>query len=199
MGVDTGKDLHVVISRWLGDNKVREVVYLGTRQHYGELDELIRRYNVALCVIDALPEIHATREFASRHAGRVYLNYFLESQRGAYAWKHDERIVQENRTEALDASRQAIRDRKVVLPRGGAVIQEFAAHMAADVKQLVEDEDTGAKSFRYVKTGTNHYSLAFTYDCIAATRFSPIDLSRTGWFHYDEEEHWRNNMLTMRF
>ena len=42
--------------------------------------------------------------------------------------------------------------------------------MAADVKQLVEEEDTGAKSFRYVKTGTNHYSLAFTYDCIAWSR-----------------------------
>ena len=39
--------------------------------------------------------------------------------------------------------------------------------MAADVKQLVEDDATGAKSFRYVRTGTDHYSLAFTYDCIA--------------------------------
>ncbi len=201
MGVDTGKDLHVVISRHIKDDKKnrRQVIYIGTRQHYEELDELMRRYNVALCVIDALPEIHATREFAGRHAGRVYLNYFLESQRGSYQWKHDERIVQENRTEALDASRQAIREGKVILPRGGPVIQEFAEHMAADVKQLVEDEDTGAKSFRYVKTGTNHYSLAFTYECIAASRYQPLDLSMYGWVYYDRDEHWRNNILNMRF
>ncbi len=38
------------------------------------------------------------------------------------------------------------------------------------MKQLVEDEDTGAKSFRYVRTGTDHYSLAFTYDCVAWSR-----------------------------
>ena len=70
----------------------------------------------------------------------------------------------------MDASRKIVRDRKVVLPRGGKVIQEFASHLAADVKQLVEDEETGARSYRYVKTGTNHYSFAFTYDCIAWSR-----------------------------
>ena len=51
-------------------------------------------------------------------------------------------------------------------------MQEFAEHLAADVKQLVEDDQTGARSFRYVKTGTNHYSFAFTYDCIAWSRDS---------------------------
>jgi hypothetical protein len=60
----------------------------------------------------------------------------------------------------------------MILPRGGEVVREFAEHLAADVKQLIEDEDTGARSFRYVKTGTNHYSLAFTYDCIAWSRDS---------------------------
>ena len=96
--------------------------------------------------------------------------YFQESQRGAYRWDSAERIVYENRTEALDASRQIVRDRRVVLPRGGKVVQEFAEHVAADVKQLVEDETTGAQAYRYVKTGVNHYSFAFTYDCIAWSR-----------------------------
>ena len=186
MGVDTGKELHVVVSRHIHEGRqrgMRRVVYLGKRQNYSDLDDLMTRYNVGLCVIDALPEIHATREFARRHPGRVSLNYFLESQRGSYNWNHEQGIVQENRTEALDASRQAIRDRKVVLPRGGPVIQEFAEHLAADVKQLVEDEETGARSFRYVKTGTNHFSLAFTYECIAATRF----------FSGDYTVHWLGN------
>ena len=75
--------------------------------------------------------------------------------------------MRENRTEALDASRKVVRDSRVVFPRSGKLMQEFAEHMAADVKQLIEDQETGAKSFRYVRTGTDHYSLAFTYDCIA--------------------------------
>jgi hypothetical protein len=67
MGVDTGKELHCVVSRRpKAGEKQREVLFIGTRQHYSELDELMRRFNVRRCVIDALPEIHATREFANR-------------------------------------------------------------------------------------------------------------------------------------
>ena len=173
MGVDTGKELHVVVSRWTNPSREqREVIYLGTLQEYSELDELMRRFNVATCVIDALPEIHATREFAKRHPGQVYLNYFVETQRGSYAWDPEEHIVRENRTETLDASRQVVREREVVLPRGGEILREFARHLAADVKQLVEDEATGQQAYRYVRTGTDHYSLAFTYDCIAWSRES---------------------------
>ena len=32
------------------------------------------------------------------------------------------------------------------------------------------DEDTGAQVFKYIRTGTDHFSLAFTYDCIAWSR-----------------------------
>ena len=171
MGVDTGKDLHVVISRFKkGGEGLREVIYVGTRSEYAELDELMARFNVDRCVIDALPEIHATRDFANRHSGRVYMNYFQETQRGSYRWDCEEHLAYENRTEALDASRKVVRDRKVVFPRAGRLMQEFAEHMASDVKQLQEDEDTGAKAYRYVRTGTDHFSLAFTHDCIAWSR-----------------------------
>ena len=196
MGVDTGKELHVVISRYVSDSK-REVLYIGTRQEYSELDELMTRYKVSTCVIDALPEIHATREFAGRHPGRVYMNYFLETQRGSYAWDSKERIVRENRTEALDASRQVVRERKVILPRAGKLMQEFADHLAADVKQLVEDEETGAKAFRYVRTGTDHYSLAFTYDCIAWSRDSGRSLGCYVGTLVDKISD--DNMLTIQF
>ena len=33
--------------------------------------------------------------------------------------------------------------------------------------QLVEDRDTDAQHYLYVRTGVNHYSLAFTYECLA--------------------------------
>ena len=181
MGVDTGKDLHVVISRYTDRrNGKREVIFVGTRQDYRELDVLMERFNVSRCVIDALPEMHATREFANRHSGRVYLNHFVESQRGSYAWDYKEHIVRENRTEALDASRQVVRDGKLVLPRAGKLMQEFAEHLAADIKRLTEDEDTGAKAFRYVKTGTNHYNFAFTYDCIAWSGEPVYSISAVG-------------------
>jgi hypothetical protein len=165
MGVDTGRQLHVVISRWDGER--RRVVYLGVLQEFAQLDDLMERFRVSKCVIDALPETHATRAFAGRFPGRVWLNYFNEGQKGAFKWDEKERVVQENRTEALDASRKAIRDALVVLPHRSPLVDEFAAHLAADAKRLEEDPDTGSQVYRYLRTGTDHFSLAFTYDCIA--------------------------------
>ena len=123
---------------------------------------------VSRCVIDALPEIHATRAFVERHRGRAWLNYFNESQKGSYKWDDEQHIVQANRTEALDAAKKGIRDKAVILPRRLPLLDEFANHLASDAKKLVEDEETGSKSYRYIRTGTNHYSLAFTYDWIAS-------------------------------
>jgi len=74
-------------------------------------------------------------------------------------------------TETLDAPRAAIRDKEIALPRRLPIVEEFARHMAADAKVLDEDPDTGAKKYRYIRTGEDHYSMAFTYALMASTRF----------------------------
>ena len=171
MGVDVGKEHHVVVSRRRdpkGQDRKREVIWIGTAQNFEELDVLMKRYKVSRCVIDALPEIHATRAFAERHRGRVWVNYFNEHQKGAFKWDEETHIVQVNRTEALDAAKKGIRDAEVVLPRRIPLLEVFAEHLASDAKKLIEDEDTGSKTYKYIRTGTNHYSLAFTYDWIAS-------------------------------
>lgn len=40
--------------------------------------------------------------------------------------------------------------------------------MSADAKILDEDAETGAKKYRYIRTGADHFSLAFTYAWMAA-------------------------------
>src|SRR3990172_8915357 len=175
MGIDTGSELHVVIlkAEYGGEDGCdptgrQHVVYLGAHHEFAELDGLMKRFRVLRCVIDGLPETHATRAFAVRHRGKVYLNFFNEHQRGETKWDRDALTVQVNRTEALDASRAAVREKKVVLPRRLPIVETFARHMAADAKILEEDEETGAKRYKYVRTGEDHFSLAFTYAWMAA-------------------------------
>ncbi len=167
MGVDTGRALHVVVLRSDLDSEQEEVVHLGVCHEFAELDALMGRFRIASCVIDGLPETHATRAFARRHAGKVFLCFFNESQRGAPAWNGDQVAV--NRTEILDASRATVREKKVVLPRRVPIVEEFAQHMTCDAKVLDEDEDTGIKKYRYIRTGENHFSMAFTYALLATT------------------------------
>jgi hypothetical protein len=173
MGVDTGKALHVVILRQptLYYEGKLDVVHLGEYPTFEDLDALMAKFQVLYCVIDGLPETHATRAFAKRHAMHVFLNFFNESQRGAARWDSNELKVEVNRTEALDSSRAAIRDKEIRLPRRLPIVEEFARHLAADAKILDEDAETGAKKYRYVRTGEDHYSLAFTYALMASARY----------------------------
>jgi hypothetical protein len=59
---------------------------------------------------------------------------------------------------------------------------EFAQHMAADAKILDEDEETGAQKFRYIRTGPDHFSLAFTYAWMAASRLADMWDPKIIWF-----------------
>ncbi len=154
------------------DSDKQHLIHLAVCHEFGELDALMDRFHVDRCVIDGLPETHATREFASRHPGVVFMNFFNEHQRDPAKWDPSARRVRINRTDALDASRLAIRDEKVVLPRQDKTVEEFAVHMAADAKVLDEDDETGIKRYRYVRTGVNHFSFAFTYAWMAATDWS---------------------------
>ena len=82
----------------------------------------------------------------------------------------------------LDASRAVIREKKVVLPRRLPLVEEFARHMAADAKVLDENPETGAMKYRYVCTGADHFSLAFTYGVMAAESVT-LPMSPEDWRH----------------
>src|SRR3990172_5685479 len=174
MGVDTGGALHAVILR-LEERREEmwQLVHLAVCHEFSELDALVERFRVGRCVIDGLPETHATRAFAKRHGGAVYMCFFNDSQRGEPAWNHGGFTVQVNRTEALDASRAAVRERKLTLPSRTPIVEAFAHHLTADAKILEEDEETGAKRYRYVRTGEDHFSLALTYALIAGSTWCP--------------------------
>jgi hypothetical protein len=163
MGVDQGKDLHVVI----GKAPCNEIIHLGIYKDWQELDRLMENFKVSRCVVDALPETRNARSFAERHRGRVFLNYYNEHQKGSYMWNEKELISQCNRTESLDASHNKLMAGKVCLPKECEVVQEFARHCHNVAKKLEEDEETGSKRYIYVKLGPDHFRHAFNYECMA--------------------------------
>jgi hypothetical protein len=66
-------------------------------ERFEELSALRRRFSIARCVIDGLPETHATRDFAREHPYRVFLNFFNENQRGSARWDRQDFKVEINR------------------------------------------------------------------------------------------------------
>jgi hypothetical protein len=176
MGIDQGKDLHVVIGR-AETKRAGKIVHVGIYKDWGKLETLMKDFNVYRCVIDGMPETDKARAFAKKFPGRVYLNFYSEHQKGSYRWNDADMTVTCNRTESLDASQKQILGigadaRTVILPRRSGLIEEFAIHLHNVAKRLEEDEETGSKRYVYVKLGPDHFRHAFNYECMARGTFA---------------------------
>ena len=181
MGVDQGKDLHVVISK-IKDQKQGVIIHLGIQKDWSELDALMQRFHVSRCVVDALPETRNARAFAEKHKRKIFLNYYNVHQKGSYRWNEKDLTVSCDRTESLDASHVEIQDGELVIPRESDIVREFAQHCHNTAKRLEEDEETGSKRYVYVKLGDDHFRHALNYSTMARhyaqkSLFGKYDLS----------------------
>ena len=162
MGVDVGNDLHIVFKKEVGD----KILTLPTIEFdFKALDKYMDK--VDICVIDALPETRSSRAFAERNLGKVYLNYYNEHQKGSFKWNEQEFIVQENRTEALDASHEKIKNGAVVLPPYNEMVEEYAQHCNNTAKKLQKDDETGSRRYVWIELGPDHFRHADNYANIA--------------------------------
>ena len=167
MGLDQGKDLHVVIGKKHPHKKAGKIIHIGVYKDWEELDRLMKNFNIARCVVDALPETRNARAFAEKHKGKVFLNFYREFFKGDYKWDEGNLTVVCNRTESLDASHNEIMAGQIILPRESDIVRDFAKHLHSVAKKLEEDEETGSKRYVYVKLGPDHFRHAQNYECIA--------------------------------
>lgn len=171
MGVDQGRDLHVVIGkRYPG--RAGQIIHLGVYKDWEDLDLLMKRFNVARCIVDAMPELRNARAFAGRHRGKVFLCWYSETQQVAPVFNEEDLSVRVNRTETLDTSHMEILNGELILPRECDIVREFAQHLHNTAKKLEEDEETGSKRYVYVRLGADHYRHGQNYECLAR-RSSP--------------------------
>lgn len=176
MGVDQGKNFHVVIGKHLTED-YGEIIHLGVYKDWEEIDWLIKNFNVIRCVVDGAPDPHGPVKLAQKHKGKVFRHFYNKHQKGDYAWNEKEWMVQTNRTQSLDASHAAIQNERVVLPKNCEITRVFAQHCHNVAKKLEEEEETdqktgqkrktGSKRYVYVKLGEDHFRHAFNYEEIA--------------------------------
>ena len=166
MGVDQGKELHVVIGKRHPDMDGK-LIHIGIYKDWEELDRLIKNFGISRCVVDALPETRNARSFAERHKGRVFLCFYQEHRKGRYAWNEKDLTVAADRTESLDASHNEIMNAQIILPKECDLVRELAKHLHNVAKKLEENEETGSKRYVYVKLGPDHFRHAFNYEAMA--------------------------------
>lgn len=163
MGVDQGRDLHIVFKR-LGPLK-KILTWFAIEKDFEQLDKYVEKCQI--CIIDGMPEMRKARELASRHQGKVFLNFYNEHQKGSARWNEEQMTVEENRTESLDASHEMIAKQRIIIPRHDALMDEYAKHCKNMAKRLEEDNETGSKRYVWVKNGDDHFRHADNYAMIA--------------------------------
>lgn len=171
MGVDVGRDLHVVI----GERKNRhalKIVRLVRVSSFNDLHDLAKRFNTKCAVLDLYPETRKVREFQKNERFQVFGCQYVDSKQSVWAWDEKDRIVKVNRTECCDATHNLVAESgSLELPRRNKELEQFAFELCNIAKILEEDPETGAKSFRYRKLDTrDHYRHALNYCYLAAER-----------------------------
>ena len=168
MGVDVGKQLHVVV----GDKPKQDVlrlIYAARVSSFNDVHDIARRFAVKCAVMDLEPETRKVREFQSAEPYAVFLCDYSDFQRGGPRWDYIKKMVVVNRTEVCDATHDLVVDEgRFMLPRKGEELTEYISEMCNIAKVRREDELSGSVKYKYIKLGADHYRHATNYLWLAS-------------------------------
>jgi hypothetical protein len=173
MGVDAGTWLHYVVSAWslpgfgpdLNMNATCEVITAGKAREFSELGELMKRWQVMMCVIDAQPETRLAFEFAMAYYGRVRLCFYNHSISGRFiADDSNAHRVLIDRTTWLDTSLNRFRNGTVIIPKD--ISAEFQSQLKSPVRRYKEDKNGNPVGY-YENIGPDHFAHAYNYSEVA--------------------------------
>lgn len=180
MGVDPGKRvLHYMIGERRADDLVHSPNY-GVVDSFDDIGDLMRRFNVQICVVDEMAETRAVREFKKK-TPNVWGCWYADKKKDDYTWNERERTVTVGRTESLDASHRRIIRKQTTFHKPQKLTHSLLVPQLTNMARIRETDDertgkrTGQVKIRWVVVGTknDHLRHADNYMEIAATR-SPI-------------------------
>jgi hypothetical protein len=183
MGVDVGALLHVTISIVEQDDQGRphrRALFVGTMRLFEEVADAIRRFDVDVCVIDALPETRKCKElrdeFRSTGECQVWLCTFaptvrVDGHRYGLRQNWTDQTVQVDRTQVFDVSFDDIREDLRSFPEDSLSVLGWREQMRAPVRVL----DEARQRIVWTEgTAPDHFRLSDVYDRVA------YDLANSG-------------------
>ena len=169
MGVDVGKDLHVVIGVRRGEKSIK-AVKMARLTSFTDVMDLAKRFHVQSAVFDLYPETRKVREFGADAPFPVFGADYQEKQRSVVRWDEGSNIVVVGRTEILDTTHELVTGvGRYEIPRVDGEIKQYAFEMCQTAKVLEEDKH-GGNAYRYKKLGADHYRHATNYLYLACER-----------------------------
>ena len=178
MGVDQGDTLSVSIAILSRD--VIKFIYFEETSVWGRLEYLMNQFGISKCVIDAMPNKHSAKVFASKFPNRVSIQYF-----GSRMVKTDKEFLENripidtvhvDRTDSLDSMQDRMEGGYMQLPSrskcqglGLAKVEDARRHLKQLVSRVEENQYGQLKRVYVSGRGVeNHLAMAMNSACIAA-------------------------------
>jgi len=180
MGVDQGDKLHVTIWKKESTKEIR-LVHTGVYTDFDvDLPNLMDKYGVTFCIIDALPNKHSARKFALMYPAKVWMVYYNDNQKEFVKWYKDvetkEYRIVVNKMESLDRMAGKFKNYEIVLPRLTVEIDLLLRHLCNWAKDKEEKPD-GRVVWVYKKIGADHLTMATNYAMLGIDKLSTGSLA----------------------
>lgn len=178
MGVDVGTWLHYEIAHWVMNHNETikdinllskcKVLRMGKVLNFEELYDLMRKFRINFCVIDANPERRKALEFAKKFEGHVKLCFYGRGIHSKQIHVHadEEYTLTVDRTSWIDISLGRFKTKTIKIPKDTPL--EYKEQIKAPVR-IYKKENDGNLIGEYVKADKDmdHFAHARTYNEIA--------------------------------
>ncbi|MFA5013942.1 MAG: phage terminase large subunit family protein [Actinomycetota bacterium] len=171
-GADVGNVIHVVISQKEGNKN--KYLWIGTvKDFFGptdSLEDLMKRFNIQVLVIDANPDTRKVRELIEKFPNKVYAAYYPMRKFNVqeyYIFDDFKAEVYLDRTISLDYLISEIQGQLIILPVNAKYIPEFYEHLTSSIRRTIMDERSGHTVAKWVPNGPDHFMHASCYNRVA--------------------------------
>jgi DNA polymerase III psi subunit len=169
MGVDIASEhIDVIITSIEGEKE--RLLYVGKHNPSDGVDflhDLVRRYNVEYCAVDAVPETHTVKRFQKTAACQVWRMQYQNTNDAAEPIIDEaDGFIKINRTETLDASFTKYKLKQMILPENyteildGSYVKEMTAlsRVQVETKNGFRNEWQGPAESDHARHADNYRS-----------------------------------------
>lgn len=155
-GIDVGNVFNIIIA----DTNLK-VNHIGEVTDVKDVAMLIKKYNVRMFVIDALPEKRTSSKLVYT-LKRGFMCYYTNTKKNL-TYDLSERTISVDRTFSLDAVKESIVTEEIKLPKNAKTIKNFYDQMVSSTRVY----DDNKKIYEWVHNKPDHFFHAMCYMLLA--------------------------------
>lgn len=166
IGVDPGIDIRYVVGNREG------LFYYGSCKNYDELDNLMKRWDKAIMVMDQGGDIIGSRQLRDKYKNRVFLAAYRTDRKddNLFKWDDESGTVQIDRNNTIQLVIDELTDRRIPLYGTEADWYDYWVHWS-HIYRVVEEDSFGRPRYKWQRSDRDDYVHCTSYWRAGIDRF----------------------------